>query len=137
MTALAESDLTASQFREISSTVYEIAGIQLRAGKEGLVRSRLAKRLRQLALPTFEAYLDRVRSDASGRELAEMVDLLTTNKTSFFRESAHFDFLRDTLLPGCRHGPVRLWSAGCSTGEEAYTMAMIFARRCRRPSGAT
>ena len=124
MSALAvESDLTAAQFREISRTVYEIAGIQLREGKEGLVRSRLAKRLRALNLPSFEAYLERVRADA--RELAEMVDQLTTNKTSFFRESAHFDFLRDRVLPTMGAGPVRIWSAGCSSGEEPYTLAMI------------
>ena len=124
MSALAvESDLTAAQFREISRTVYEIAGIQLRDGKEGLVRSRLAKRLRALNLPGFEAYLERVRAD--DRELAEMVDQLTTNKTSFFRESAHFDFLRDRLLPSLGPGPVRIWSAGCSSGEEPYTLAMI------------
>ncbi len=124
MSALAvESDLTAAQFREISRTVYEIAGIQLREGKEGLVRSRLAKRLRALELPSFEAYLERVRADA--RELAEMVDQLTTNKTSFFRESAHFDFLRDRVLPTLGAGPVRIWSAGCSSGEEPYTLAMI------------
>lgn len=124
MSALAvESDLTAAQFREISRTVYDIAGIQLRDGKEGLVRSRLAKRLRQLGLGDFGAYLERVRADA--RELAEMVDLLTTNKTSFFRESAHFDFLRDRLLPSLGPGPVRLWSAGCSSGEEPYTLAMV------------
>jgi chemotaxis protein methyltransferase CheR len=118
-----DSDLTAAQFREISTTVYEIAGIQLREGKEGLVRSRLAKRLRQLGLGTFDAYLEKVRHD--GRELAEMVDLLTTNKTSFFRESAHFDFVRDRMLPSLGPGPVRIWSAGCSSGEEPYTLAMV------------
>ncbi|MGZ8471413.1 MAG: CheR family methyltransferase, partial [Gemmatirosa sp.] len=57
--------------------------------------------------------------------LAEMVDLLTTNKTSFFREAAHFDFLRDRLLPSLGPGPVRIWSAGCSSGEEPYTLAMV------------
>jgi chemotaxis protein methyltransferase CheR len=120
-----ETDLTAEQFGEISRTVYDIAGIQLREGKEGLVRSRLAKRMRQLGLPGFEAYLARVRGDASGRELAEMIDLLTTNKTSFYREAAHFDFLRERLLPALGPGPVRIWSAGCSSGEEPYTMAMV------------
>src|SRR5687767_7697619 len=124
MSALAdETALSAAQFREISRTVYEIAGIQLREGKEGLVRSRLAKRMRTLGLAGFEGYLELVRADA--RELAEMVDLLTTNKTSFFRESAHFDFLRDRLLPSLGAGPVRIWSAGCSSGEEPYTLAMI------------
>ncbi|MDF1504328.1 protein-glutamate O-methyltransferase CheR [Roseisolibacter sp. H3M3-2] len=122
-TLVADSDLSAAHFREISRTVYDIAGIQLREGKEGLVRARLAKRLRQLAIPTFDAYLDQVRADP--RELAEMIDLLTTNKTSFFRESAHFDYLRDQLLPSLGAGPVRIWSAGCSSGEEPYTLAMV------------
>jgi chemotaxis protein methyltransferase CheR len=74
-------------------------------------------------MPTFEAYLARVRGDA--RELAEMIDLLTTNKTSFFREAAHFDYLRDRLLPALGPGPLRIWSAGCSSGEEPYTVAMV------------
>ena len=120
-----ETELAPALFREISRTVYEVAGIRLREGKEALVRSRLAKRIRQLGLSGFESYLARVRGDASGRELAEMVDLLTTNKTSFFRESAHFDFLRERLLPSLGNGPVRIWSAGCSSGEEPYTMAMV------------
>ncbi len=120
-----ETELAPAHFREISRTVYEVAGIQLREGKEGLVRSRLAKRIRQLGLPGFESYLERVRGDASGRELAQMVDLLTTNKTSFYRESAHFDFLRERLLPSLGPGPVRIWSAGCSSGEEPYTLAMV------------
>jgi chemotaxis protein methyltransferase CheR len=122
-TLAADSDLTAGQFREISETVHDIAGIQLREGKEGLVRARLARRLRQLAIPSFGAYLALVRGDA--RELAEMIDLLTTNKTSFFREAAHFDYLRDHLLPSLGPGPARLWSAGCSSGEEPYTIAMV------------
>ena len=120
-----EADLTPAQFRVISQTVYDVAGIQLREGKEGLVRSRLARRLRQLGLASYDEYLERIAADASRRELAEMVDLLTTNKTNFFRESAHFDFLRTHLLPELAPGPVRLWSAGCSTGEEPYTMAMV------------
>jgi chemotaxis protein methyltransferase CheR len=122
----ADAELTAAQFRAISTIAREVAGIQLRAGKEGLVRSRLARRLRTLAVPSYDAYLERVAGDP--RELAEMVDLLTTNKTSFFRERAHFDFLRDALLPHWRAHPaepVRLWSAGCSSGEEAYTLAMV------------
>ena len=122
----ADAELTAAQFRAISTIARDVAGIQLRAGKEGLVRSRLARRLRTLAVPSYDAYLERVAGDP--RELAEMVDLLTTNKTSFFRERAHFDFLRDALLPHWRAHPaepVRLWSAGCSSGEEAYTLAMV------------
>ena len=120
-----EADLSPAQFHEISRIVYDVAGIVLREGKEGLVRSRLSRRLRALGLPSYEAYLAFLAADRDGRELVEMVDALTTNKTNFFREPAHFDFLRDRLLPALPAGPVRIWSAGCSTGEEPYTLAMV------------
>lgn len=92
-----------------------------------LVRSRLSKRLRLLNLDGFEGYLNYLREDKSGQELAMMVDVLTTNKTSFFRESQHFDYLRQNLLPKLRaaYQPIRLWSAGCSSGEEPYTLGII------------
>jgi chemotaxis protein methyltransferase CheR len=130
MSALAaanEPPLTADDFAAISRTVAEVAGIQLRAGKEGLVRARLARRLRQVGAASYRDYLERVRADATGRELAQMVDLLTTNKTNFFREPAHFDLLRDRVAPefGGAPGGLRVWSAGCSTGEEPYTVAMV------------
>jgi chemotaxis protein methyltransferase CheR len=124
--AIAEAELSAEQFAEISRTMYGVAGIQLRPGKELLVRSRLAKRLRALGIASYDAYLAHVAGDGSGRELSEMVDALTTNKTNFFREPAHFDYLRARVLPTLpAGGPVRIWSAGCSTGEEPYTLAMV------------
>ncbi|HEY0777160.1 MAG TPA: protein-glutamate O-methyltransferase CheR [Gemmatirosa sp.] len=127
MPSAGEVVLRTAHFAEISRIVTDIAGIQLPPGKEGLVQSRLARRLRQLGVPSFDAYLERVRDDATGRERAEMIDLLTTNKTSFFREPAHFDMLRDTVVPTFAAAPngLRLWSAGCSTGEEPYTIAMV------------
>jgi chemotaxis protein methyltransferase CheR len=121
---LGEAPLGAAQFARIAELLHEHAGIRLREGKEGLVRARLAKRLRALGLPDFEAYLAHVEREPTRREVTEMVDALTTNKTSFFREHAHFGVLRDEVLPACP-GPVRLWSAGCSSGEEAYTLAMV------------
>ena len=121
---IADTDLSAEQFREISRTVYEVAGILLPKGKEGLVRARLAKRLRAVGVATYGAYLGRVR-DAKSGELAEMIDALTTNKTNFFREPAHFEFLRRRVLPTLGAGPLRFWSAGCSTGEEPYTLGMV------------
>lgn len=96
----------------------------MREGKEGLVRARLAKRLRKLNLPDFNAYLEFVENEPSRREFAEMIDALTTNKTSFLREASHFDYLRDAVFPMLK-GPVRIWSAGCSSGEEPYTLAML------------
>lgn len=122
-----DAPLTAADFAEISRTVTAVAGIQMPAGKEGLVRSRLARRLRQLGLSSYQEYLARTRGAAGAAELAHMIDLLTTNKTSFFREAAHFDLLRDRVVPefGDATGGLRIWSAGCSTGEEPYTMAMV------------
>ena len=81
-------ELSAEQFDRISDTMQTVAGIRLPPGKETLVRSRLSKRLRALGLTGFEAYLQHIDGDGSGAELAEMVDALTTNKTSFFRESS-------------------------------------------------
>jgi chemotaxis protein methyltransferase CheR len=122
--AFAESELAPHHFKRITDLLYEHSGIRMRPGKEGLVRARLARRLRVLALSDFDAYLKFVETEPSRREFAEMIDALTTNKTSFLREVQHFDYLRDRVLPAL-HGPVRLWSAGCSSGEEPYTLAML------------
>jgi len=121
---LAECELTPAQFARITDMLYEHSGIRMREGKEGLVRARLAKRLRALRLPDFDAYLSHVASEPDRREFTEMIDVLTTNKTSFLREASHFDFLRDEVLPGLT-GAIRIWSAGCSSGEEPYTLAML------------
>jgi chemotaxis protein methyltransferase CheR len=130
---LGEATLSSAHFERIVAMLHEHAGIRLRAGKEGLVRARLAKRLRALGLTDFDAYLDVVARDPARREFTEMVDVLTTNKTSFFREPAHFEFLQDEVLPACT-GPVRLWSAGCSSGEEPYTLAMILREALPEPA---
>lgn len=119
-----ECEISPAQFARITDVLHTHAGIRMREGKEGLVRARLAKRLRALKLPDFDAYLDFVERDPSRREFAEMIDALTTNKTSFLREVSHFDYLRDAVFPTLT-GPVRIWSAGCSSGEEPYTLAML------------
>lgn len=119
--------LTTAQFQRIRDIVSPICGIELYPGKEELVRSRLTRRLRVLGLDTFDAYIAHIERDTSGREVAIMIDALTTNKTAFFREVPHFDFLRDHTLPAlrARGGAVRIWSAGCSSGEEPYSIAML------------
>ena len=121
----ADCELTPAQFDRIASMLHTHAGIRMRTGKEGLVRARLVKRLRALGLTDFGAYLSVLDRDASRVEFAEMVDALTTNKTNFLREPSHFDFIREQLLPSTA-GSLRIWSAGCSTGEEPYTLAMLF-----------
>jgi chemotaxis protein methyltransferase CheR len=126
--ALTISELTPGQFAQISRLLYRVCGIALRPGKESLVRARLTKRIAALGLESFDAYLAYLDRDASGRELVTMIDVLTTNKTSFFREVQHFDYLRQWIVPHLRtiRQPLRFWSAGCSSGEEPYTLAIVF-----------
>jgi chemotaxis protein methyltransferase CheR len=83
------------------------------------------RQMRRLGLNSFDSYLEYIQNDSRGEELAVMVDALTTNKTSFFREPQHFDFLRTQVLPRLQQKRLRLWSAACSSGEEPYTIAML------------
>jgi chemotaxis protein methyltransferase CheR len=125
--ALTISELTPEQFAQIRRLLYRACGIALRPGKESLVRARLTKRLAALGLESFDAYLASLDRDTSGRELVTMIDVLTTNKTGFFREVQHFDYVRQRLVPQLRkvQRPLRFWSAGCSSGEEPYTLAIV------------
>lgn len=119
-------DLTAEQFERVRSLLESTAGIQLAANKQALVRARLARRLRIRGVASIAEYLRAVEADPSGKELADLVDALTTNKTSFFREPDHFTFLEQQLpLLAKRSAPVRIWSAGCATGEEPYSIALL------------
>ena len=124
--------LEESEFRLFSDLVYERAGINLHEGKIELVKARLAKRIREGGFDSFREYYDFVVGDQTGDELVLLLDTLTTNLTSFFREEAHFHYLRDEVFPKIRQswtnpdrpGDIRFWSAGCSTGEEPYTLAI-------------
>jgi chemotaxis protein methyltransferase CheR len=104
--------------------VYERSGITLHAGKRALVLARLQKRLRAGGFASFREYLSHVESDTSGAEVTALLDAIATNHTSFFREPQHFDFLRSTIVPSVAHAPLRVWSAACSSGEEAVTIAI-------------
>jgi chemotaxis protein methyltransferase CheR len=116
--------LTAEEFEQFRRLAYDKAGLDLRDGKQTLVSARLGKKLRELRLGSFQEYYRHVTDDRSGEALTALIDALTTNHTSFFRESAHFDFLRKSILPGLRQRErIALWSAACSTGEEPYSMA--------------
>ena len=131
-------DLTDKEFEKISSKIMDLCGINLHTGKRELVKARLSKRLRKLGLGSYEAYMRYVEQDPSGAELANMIDALSTNVTQFFRESQHMDHLRDDLLPkltadqrGSGQPKLRIWSAGCSSGEEPYTIAMVLREALR------
>jgi len=130
-----EVPLTADEFDRICTILFDHSAIVLKEGKEGLVRSRLAKHVRRLGLSSYTEYLAAVEADASGRERSDMIDSLTTNKTSFYREGAHFEYLQQTVLPGllATREPIRMWSAGCSSGEEPYTLAMLMHELVRDP----
>jgi chemotaxis protein methyltransferase CheR len=136
MSALAQTSLKAREFQAISDLMYRVSGVNLTPGKEGLVESRLAGRLRALQLGSYGAYIDHVEKDATRAELTTLVDLLTTNKTSFFREPEHFAYLKRDVLPRlkARGGDARFWSAGCSSGEEPYTLAMLLAEEWSGPN---
>src|ERR1017187_450313 len=112
------------EFEAIRRLAYEKLGLDLRDGKEELVAARLGKRMREGGFGTFDEYYRHVVGDPSGQALVGMIDALATNHTSFMRETAHFDFLRQRGLPGLRErSRVELWSAPCSTGEDPYSLA--------------
>lgn len=121
--------LTEADFKRISDMVYKYCGINLHDGKMELVRARIAKRLRANGCNSASEYIDRVLADTSGEEFAVLIDAMSTNLTSFFRESDHFNHLTGKFLPPLiakrRNRRIRCWSAGCSSGEEPYTLAMV------------
>lgn len=116
--------LKKAQFEKISQLVYQSAGINLHSGKQELVKARLTKRLRALGLKSFDAYMDYLKDDHPEGELVTMIEMMTTNKTSFFREPQHFDYLSRQIVPKIRDRKIRVWSAGCSSGEEPYSTAI-------------
>lgn len=124
-----EFAFTWAEFREIAALVHGEAGIVLTEGKVNLVYSRLAKRLRAIGLRSFRDYCDLLRSRGGVGERQAMISAMTTNVTRFFREPHHFEFLRSDVLPSLiararSGGRVRIWSAGCSSGEEPYSIAL-------------
>ena len=120
--------ITDTEFDQLRKLLYANAGIVLNDSKKILLTGRLGKRLNALGMSNYGQYFKHVSGGQHEDELEFMVDLLTTNETYFFRESKHFDFLRDEVLPVLKPGqPFRVWSAASSIGAEAYTIAMILA----------
>jgi chemotaxis protein methyltransferase CheR len=125
---LDREQLSPATFGALRDLLHAHSGIALASHKLTMVQSRLAKRLRALGLRTYEEYLERLGGPQSA-EWPEFVNALTTNLTSFFRERHHFDRLPELLKPAAAASRrIRIWSAGCSTGEEPYTLAMTLAK---------
>jgi chemotaxis protein methyltransferase CheR len=116
-----------STFRLFSELIYKVSGIRLGSHKKGLLSSRLAKRLKRLEIGNFYDYYKRAKDDNA--ELSEMINCISTNTTNFFREQHHFNYLENKVLPEllkvkAAEKVIRIWSAGCSTGEEPYSIAV-------------
>ena len=125
--------VTDKEFSLFQKLIYEKAGIYLAEPKRALIDSRLAKRIRELGLDSFAAYYHHVVDDRDGTELIELLDRISTNETRFLREPRQFEFLETRIIPewtakaaaGMRMRRILAWSAGCSTGEEPYSLAMV------------
>ncbi|MGB0468292.1 MAG: CheR family methyltransferase [Pontibacterium sp.] len=136
------SGLSDKQLRRVATFIGREVGIQLPASKRTLVEGRLRRRLRALNFSSFSTYLDWVLSDPEGRhERLHLIDSITTNKTDFFRESEHFKYLTEIALPELesrrwqyRRQGLEIWSAGCSSGEEAYTLSIVLNEVAERQS---
>lgn len=129
---LSQCSPSPTELARIIQILHDSAGIVIAPGKGSMVQSRLAKRLRALGLTDYSSYISLVTSEAGKAERREMISALTTNVTHFFREKHHFDRLKDEVLPPLiaraqAGGRVRLWSAGSSNGQEAYSIAMTLA----------
>lgn len=116
--------LSQQHFKNIREIVYQSCGINLKRGKEALVRARLMKRLRATGISSVTEYLNYLESSQGANELGLLIDVMTTNKTSFFREPEHFNYLRDQVLPKLNGRRLRFWCAACSSGEEPFTLGI-------------
>jgi chemotaxis protein methyltransferase CheR len=136
-----EAQLSQPDVDRLRTLVYAQAGIHLGAEKRIMIEQRLRPRLRSLGLDSFRHYCDYVFSSAGQRdEMVHLLDAVTTNKTDFFREPQHFDYLTKKALPEIAPGrgagrPLVVWSAGCSTGEEPYTLAMVLSEYAKTSPG--
>ena len=123
------AELTDTLFERVRYLAEREAGLSIPGVKRSMVQSRLSRRLRATGIPSFSSYLDKVETSAGAEERLNMISALTTNVSHFFREGHHFSLLAETLLPQLKEraragNPIRIWSAGCSTGQEPYSIAM-------------
>jgi chemotaxis protein methyltransferase CheR len=125
-----EFPFTTRDFERVRTLVHGYAGISLADSKHNLVYNRLTRRLRTLGFESFEAYLSFVEGPGKEEEFTHLINAITTNLTFFFREYHHFEFLQQELFPqllvkNAQQKKIRIWSAGCSTGEEPYSLAIV------------
>lgn len=120
-------ELTPKVYDAIRTLAYQQAGMALGDNRQALVQARIGKRLRALSLASPEAYLHFLEADQTGEEMTHLLDVLSTNHTSFFRESKHFELLTELVKQWKDEGKrsLRLWCAAASTGEEPYTLSMV------------
>ncbi|WP_439103636.1 CheR family methyltransferase [Celeribacter marinus] len=126
-----ESDISDAAYARIVALSKSHAGIVLSPSKVPMVKSRLTRRLRALDISTFDGYLDYLENTDNPDEMSAFISALTTNVTQFFRENHHFEYIKSTVYPKlkaklARGEKVRIWSAGCSNGQEPYSLAMTF-----------
>ncbi len=133
-------ELKDDEFELFRALIYKVCGISLSAAKKQLVKSRLQKRLKANNLESYRAYYDLVISlGNSSHEMTELVNCITTNKTDFFREAHHFEYIQNHIVPEMIQkagrfeipSTLKIWHAGCSTGEEPYTLAITLAEALR------
>jgi chemotaxis protein methyltransferase CheR len=111
------------EFRQVQELAHRTFGLDIKDGKEALVSARLNRRMRAIGVKEVRRYLSFVQGDKTGQELSHLVDALTTNFTSFRREAAHFEILKTRIVDELpRTAEIRIWSAGCSSGEEPYSI---------------
>ena len=137
--------LSQELFLRLSDFIYRESGIKMPLTKKTMLEARLQKRLRSMGLTSYDEYCSYLFSpEGIANELVHMIDVVTTNKTDFFREAQHFEYLIEHVLPslvqsrgaGIRR-PFMAWSAACSSGEEPYTLAMVLDQFSRRARGFT
>lgn len=132
--------LSPSNFRRLAEFIHGYSGIKMPAAKKTMLEGRLRRRVRAHGLPSMDAYCDHLFDGAGAgeEEAVHLIDAVTTNKTDFFREPAHFDFLVEKGLPGFEkegRRSIRAWSSACSIGAEPYTLAMVLEDFCRDRRG--
>lgn len=126
-----KAELSSEEFNKLSSFIYNESGIKMPPVKRIMLQSRLQKRLKELKMSSFKDYCNYIFSkDGLNNEIIHMLDVVSTNKTDFYREPVHFDFLSSTILPEFVNASksqrnIKIWSAGCSSGEEPYTIAIV------------